>query len=70
MEYSSYLGNGFGGGSSATAIAVDSAGRLHLAGSTTAGLPVTNGAFQTKYGGGIGHFDSTNLFPFWQRCLC
>jgi uncharacterized protein (TIGR03437 family) len=64
LEYSSYLGTGFGGGSSATAIALDSAGSIRLAGSTTAGFPVTNEAFQTKYGGGIGHFDSTNLFPF------
>jgi uncharacterized protein (TIGR03437 family) len=64
MEYSSYLGTGFGGGSSAAAIALDSAGRIHVAGSATAGLPITDGAFQTKYGGGFGAFDSTNLFPF------
>jgi len=64
MEYSSFL-DGFDGSSSAAAIAVDTSGRIYVAGSTDApGFPVTNGAFQATFAGGTTGFDSTNLLPF------
>jgi uncharacterized protein (TIGR03437 family) len=64
LEYSSYLAGGFGSSSSTTAIALDTQGRIHLAGSTNAGFPITSKAVQATFGGGIGGFDSTSLFPF------
>ena len=65
LKYSSYLGGGPGGGSVGMAIALDTQGRVYLAGSTSLpSFPVTSGALQTILGGGSRSFDSTNLYPF------
>ncbi|MGH9629476.1 MAG: SBBP repeat-containing protein, partial [Bryobacteraceae bacterium] len=64
MEYSSLLG-GADGASSAAAITLDTSGGIYLAGSTQArDFPVTSGALQAGFAGGIGGFDADNLIPF------
>src|SRR5665213_2105049 len=52
LIYSTYLG-GNGGDDEASKIAVDSNGKVYLAGLTnSSNFPITGGAFQTTYGGG------------------
>ncbi len=52
LQYSTYLGGG--GADSALAIAVDASTAVYVAGSTTStGFPVTPGAVQVAYGGGL-----------------
>jgi hypothetical protein len=58
LEFSTYLGGG--NGDEANAIAVDAAGRVHVAGSTSSTLfPTTVGAFQRRLNGASGAFFST-----------
>lgn len=56
LAYSTYLG-GSSGGDAANAIAVDSAGRAYIAGSTrSADYPVSPNAFQSRLGGTVSAF--------------
>jgi uncharacterized repeat protein (TIGR01451 family) len=50
LVYSTYLGGPEGNGGSA--IAVDTSGEAYIAGTTGAGFPVTEDAFQKSFGGG------------------
>ena len=64
LRYASQLGGG-PRGSMGTAIALDTQGRVYVAGSTNApSFPVTSGAVQTAFGGRSDDFDATNLYPF------
>ena len=57
----------FFGGSSDTIpveMSIDASGNIHLVGDTTStDLPVTNGAFQTRYGGGAGDMWNAVIAP-------